>query len=125
VLVLKHDSGVDSYLAASAIVGAPGPRIRLNGSKGSLVIRDLDPQEPLLRSGKSPVQGRWVQSTNSKAEIHRGDLVEEFPSEPGNYATFYALVHDALVGNGQWPVSTSQALAVAQIIDQARAMTIR
>jgi predicted dehydrogenase len=38
VLVLRHDSGVMSYLSASAVVGAPGPRIRILGSKGALVI---------------------------------------------------------------------------------------
>lgn len=125
VLVLKHDSGVDSYLAASAIVGAPGPRIRLSGKNGSLVIRDLDPQEPLLRAGKRPQNGSWIEETRSVAEIHRGDLIESFPAEAGNYSIFYTKVRDAIQGKGDWPVSTSQALAVAQIIDQARELTIR
>ncbi|MEY3795225.1 MAG: hypothetical protein RLZZ120_336, partial [Actinomycetota bacterium] len=44
VLTLKHDCGVDSYLSASAIAGNPGPRIRLLGTEGALVIEDLDPQ---------------------------------------------------------------------------------
>ena len=59
VLVLRHDSGVDSYLSASAIVGAPGPRIRLMGEKGALVIHDLDKQEALLRSGLYPTSQGW------------------------------------------------------------------
>ena len=42
LLVLKHDNGVDSYLSASALSGNPGPRIRLNGDKASLVITELD-----------------------------------------------------------------------------------
>lgn len=125
VLVLKHESGVDSYLAASAIVGAAGPRMRLSGRNGSLVIRDLDPQEPLLRSGKRPQSGVWSEDTRSGAEIHRGDLIERFPSEPGNYSIFYAMVRDAIIGTGDWPVTTTAALAVAKIIDQARVMTIR
>lgn len=54
VLVLKHASGVDSYLSASAIVGSPGPRVRLIGDKGALIISDLDPQEAILRSGVYP-----------------------------------------------------------------------
>ena len=45
LLVLKHDNGVDSYLSASAISGNPGPKIRLNGDKASLVITELDKQE--------------------------------------------------------------------------------
>ena len=59
VLTLKHESGVDSYLSASAIVGAPGPRLRLMGTKGALVISDLDPQEAMLRAGKYPAGGVW------------------------------------------------------------------
>ena len=125
VLVLKHESGVDSYLSASAIIGAPGPRIRLSGDRGSIVINELDPQEPLLRSGKRPHDGVWVEDTRSKAELYRGDAQEEYESLPGNYATFYSMVHDALQGKGEWPVTTSQAIAVATIIDQARELSIR
>ena len=67
VLVLKHASGVDSYLSGSAIVGSPGPRIRLIGDKGALIISDLDPQEAILRRGVYPKGGVWEQSTKSKA----------------------------------------------------------
>jgi len=52
-LVLEHASGVDSYLSVSSINAAPGPRIRITGSKGSLVINEIDPQEPLLKSGSN------------------------------------------------------------------------
>ena len=72
VLTLKHQSGVDSYLSASAIMGSPGPRIRLVGDKATLVIKDLDPQESLLRSGAIPKDGKWQQSTKSAAFIHTG-----------------------------------------------------
>ena len=120
VLVLKHDSGVLSILSASAVVGAPGPRIRILGSKGALVINDLDPQEGLLRAGKIPTGGRWDVATKSKTFIHRGDQVEEIIGEDGNYATFYTLVAGALAGTNPWPIPNEDALLVAQIIDQAR-----
>ncbi|CAB4694209.1 unannotated protein [freshwater metagenome] len=120
VLVLHHSSGVLSILSASAVVGAPGPRIRILGSKGALVINDLDPQEELLRAGKIPHGGKWGVSTKSKTFIHRGDEVEEIIGEDGNYATFYTLVAGALAGKNPWPVSNDDALLVAQIIDEAR-----
>ena len=91
-LVLKHESGVDSYLSASAINGAPGPRIRVTGDKGSLIINDLDPQEPLLRSGKYPKGGQWSESTKSEAFLHHGDKVISYPSVDGNYSLFYILI---------------------------------
>ena len=125
VLTLKHESGVDSYLSASAIVGAPGPRLRLMGTKGALVISDLDPQEAMLRAGKYPAGGAWNEPTISRAFLHRGDEVTQVTSENGNYALFYQLVKGALVGQNSWPVSTSDALAVARLIDQARDTSFR
>ena len=125
LLVLKHRTGVDSYLSASAIVGAPGPRLRVNGTEGTLIIKDLDPQEALLRAGKYPAGGRWSEPTSSRATLHRGDEVIEIESENGNYAMFYELVKGALAGQNDWPVSTWDALAVASIIDEARAGSVR
>jgi predicted dehydrogenase len=123
-LVLKHESGVDSYLSASAINGAPGPRIRVTGDKGSLIINDLDPQEPLLRSGKYPKGGQWSESTKSEAFLHLGDKVISYPSVDGNYSLFYIQVKQALSG-GVWPVTTDEALSVAEIIDKAREISFR
>ena len=123
-LLLKHESGVDSYLSASAINGSPGPRIRLTGDKGSLVITDLDPQEAMLKSGLIPVNGRWEQGAKSSAYIQLGNKRIDYPCEDGNYAQFYNLVKAALAG-GPWPVSTAEALAVATIIDAARANSFR
>lgn len=120
VLVLRHDSGVMSYLSASAVVGAPGPRIRILGSKGALVINDLDPQEALLRAGKFPAGGVWSEPTTSVAHIHRGNEVEEIQGIAGNYAMFYTAVASAISNGTAWPVSNVDALLVASIIDQAR-----
>jgi len=120
VLVLRHDSGVVSYLSASAVVGAPGPRIRILGSKGALVINDLDPQEALLRAGKYPAGGVWSEPTTSAAYIHRGTEIEEIQGVPGNYAHFYTAVASAITQGTAWPISNDDALLVASIIDQAR-----
>ena len=125
VLVLKHKSGVDSYLSASAIVGAPGPRIRMLGSKGALIIDELDPQEALLRAGKAPIDGKWDVPTKSEARIIRGEEVSDLKVEDGNYAEFYSLVAGALVGKNPWPVSKDEIIAVATIIDQARELNFR
>jgi predicted dehydrogenase len=125
VLVLKHDSGVDSYLSASAIAGAPGPRIRMLGSNGALVIGELDPQEALLRAGKVPQDGKWEVSTKSEARIIRGEQVSELKVEDGNYAQFYKLVAGAISGENEWPVSKAEIFAVATIIDRARELNFR
>jgi predicted dehydrogenase len=125
VLVLNHASGVTSYLSASAVAGAPGPRIRILGTKGALVINDLDPQEALLRAGKFPENGTWSVPTSSKAFIHRGDDVEEIESIAGNYGHFYKAIELAITAGGAWPIPNSDALLVAAIIDQAREIGTR
>jgi hypothetical protein len=125
VLNLKHDSGVDSYLSASSIIGAGGPRIRLSGSKGSLVIKELDQQEPLLREGKYPAGGEWNPATITPAYLQMGEEEISYPAEPGNYAIFYKQVGDAIAGTGPWPVSGQAALAVAEILEEARRISIR
>ena len=120
VLVLIHDSGVESILSASAVVGSPGPRLRVIGSEGAFVVNDLDPQEALLRAGKAPKDGAWAENTSSTAFIHRGETVEEFKSDPGNYSHFYSLVHDAISNKTPMPIGSEEILAVARIIDHAR-----
>jgi scyllo-inositol 2-dehydrogenase (NADP+) len=125
VINLKHESGVDSYLSASAIIGAFGPRIRLSGTQGSLVINDLDSQEPRLRNGEYPAGGVWTPPAVTPAFIHQGDTVSEYAAEAGNYSLFYSKVADAIKGKSAWPVTADDALAVAKILDDARAFSIR
>jgi hypothetical protein len=72
------------------------------GSKGALVINELDPEEALLRAGKFPEGGSWSEPTTSVAHIHRGDQVEEIVGEPGNHALFYSAVASAIT-NGTAP----------------------
>jgi predicted dehydrogenase len=124
LLHLTHDSGVDSVLSASAVAGSPGPRIRLLCTEGALVIHDLDPQEALLRSGKSPESGIWSVPTSSRAFLHRGDSVEEIQGVAGNYGNFYLAVRDALSGDGAWPVSHEEIRDVASHIDKAREINV-
>jgi scyllo-inositol 2-dehydrogenase (NADP+) len=125
LLALKHESGVDSYLSASAIAGNPGPRIRLLGSEGALVIEDLDPQEALLRGGEFPEGGLWTVPTASRAYIYRGDVKEEISAQPGNYGKFYLALKDALSQGSALPISEDQVMAVARVIDKAREINAR
>ncbi len=127
VLVLKHDSGVDSYLSASAIVGAPGPRIRINGDAGSLVITELDHQEDLLRKGFKPAPGKWMspEEIKSEARIFKGESSFNYPSEPGSYPSFYAAVRSHLEIGSPLPISREFALDVARILDKAREISAR
>ena len=124
VLNLKH-AQVDSYCSVSAIAGSFGPRIRLLGTEGALIIDELDPQEALLRAGQYPIGGTWSIPTSSRAYIHRGDQREEIEAVPGNYGHFYLQVAGALEGKNPMPISIDQMIAVATLIDKAREVSVR
>lgn len=121
-LVLNHASGVESHLSASSITGAPGPRIRLNGRTGTLICKELDPQEAMLRSGIRPVETGWQDraAATSEFEIWRGEKSINHTGVPGNYVQFYQAVKNSLLTGDAMPVSREFALDVARLIDQAR-----
>ena len=127
LMVLKHDNGVDSYLSASAISGNPGPKIRLNGDKASLVITDLDKQEEILRKGFRAQAGQWIDGDEitSSAKIYKGSDSFSYRGEAGFYPAFYNEVRIAIEYGGELPVSRELSLSVARIIDQARQISIR
>lgn len=127
VLVLSHDSGVDSYLSVSAVMGSPGPCVRLSGREGTLIFQDLDKQEALLRKGYRPINGSWADPSEvtSEGRLVAGERSVNLKAVPGNYAEFYLRVKNALLNNGDLPVSRELALAVAEILDQARRMSSR
>lgn len=119
-IVLRHESGTESWLIVSAVSGYLGPRIRAFGNEGALVIDGLDPQEALLHTGAEPSDGRWQQAIETPAHIFRGDESEAIAVEEGDYPAFYRACAAAIRGEGEWPVSTDDVLAVAKIIQQAR-----
>jgi scyllo-inositol 2-dehydrogenase (NADP+) len=119
-IALRHANGIESWLIVSAVSGYVGPRIRAFGNKGALLIDGLDPQEALLIAGKEPSDGRWQQPIETPARIVRGDESEEVTPEEGDYPAFYRTCASALRGEGQWPISNNEVLAVAKIIDEAR-----
>ena len=127
IIVLHHLMGVDSYLTASAVSGFIGPRIRLSGRGGTLVIKDLDPQEDLLKSGAIPLGGQWNQETKSHARLYSGnnDNYVEIPAEDGKYVEYYLQVRRAIENDEAMPVSAKDALEVARLIDIAREISLR
>ena len=112
-LTLEHDNGVLSVLSASAITGAPGPRIRLLGRNGALSIEAIDLQESAMRAG-------GYDAPKSKVELIRGESREEMEPIGGNWPNFYQKVLLALDGKGEMPISPEFAISVAQILEDAR-----
>jgi predicted dehydrogenase len=121
-LALGHATGVVSHLHASAITAAPGPRLRVLGTKAAFVVQDVDSQEDELRAGRRP---DTVPSWGTEPESRRGRLVkgeerEAVPSERGDWPRFYALVADALRHGGPPPVDPWDAVTTLRILEAAR-----
>jgi scyllo-inositol 2-dehydrogenase (NADP+) len=121
-LALHHTNGVLSHLHGSAITAAPGPRLRVLGTKAGFVIRDLDGQEDALRAGIRPDQ---VPDWGSEPEprwgaLVRGDESVPVPSERGDWPRFYALLLRALRDGDPPPVDPRDAVATLRVIEAAR-----
>jgi scyllo-inositol 2-dehydrogenase (NADP+) len=120
-LALEHESGVRSHLWASALAADPGPRFRVLGDRAAFVKHGLDTQEEALRSGRTPTDPGFGEEPRQRW----GRLVvegneREVPTELGSYASFYAGVAASLDGGAPPPVDPRDAVAVLEILDEAR-----
>ena len=120
-VALEHESGVRSHLWASALAADRGPRFRVLGDRAAFVKHGLDPQEEALRSGRVPTDPGFGDEPRERW----GRLVvdgeeREVPTEPGSYSSFYSGVAASLEGGAPPPVDPRDAVAVLEILDEAR-----
>ena len=108
-------------LSASTVIAEPRPRFALHGDGGSFVKHGIDPQEPFLRAGGSPLDTDY----GIEAAIDHGlltDAVGRHPisTERGDWPTFYRRVADAILDGASPPVDPADAVTGLAIIDCAR-----
>jgi predicted dehydrogenase len=122
-LALRHESGAYSHLRASAVTAAPGPRLRVLGSRAAFVVDEVDGQEDALRDGRRPGRDEpWgLEPSEHWGRLVRGEETEPVPSEPGAWPEFYRGVERWLREGGPPPVDPSDAVRVLEVIDAARA----
>jgi scyllo-inositol 2-dehydrogenase (NADP+) len=121
-LALAHSSGVISHLHASALVGAPGPRLRVLGTEAALIVRDLDTQEDRLRAGERPdtVSDWGVEPEHARPRLIAGERSVPLEAERGDWPRFYALFAAAINGDGELPVDPHDAVRTMRVLDAAR-----
>lgn len=118
-LEMAHE--VHVHLWAGALAGAPGPRLRVLGTDGALVVPELDGQERALRSGMAagdPAFGR--EEADGWGWVQRGDARRPVQPDRGDWVAFYRQLHAALTGTAPMPTTAEDALAVAEVLDAAR-----
>jgi predicted dehydrogenase len=121
-IALRHASETISHLRASAVTGAPGPRLRVLGSEAAFVLSQLDSQEDRLRAGQRP---DTVADWGAEPEAHRGRLVTgdasvPVPGERGDWPQFYTRLVHALRKGGPPPVDPADAVATLRVLEHAR-----
>jgi scyllo-inositol 2-dehydrogenase (NADP+) len=121
-LALRHRSGVISHLRASSVTPAPGPRLRVLGSRAAFVVEELDGQEDALRDGHRPTDGgAWGEEPESRwGQLVTGADSTPVPSERGDWPRFYRVLEAALRDAGPLPVEPEDALTTLRILGLAR-----
>jgi scyllo-inositol 2-dehydrogenase (NADP+) len=121
-IALRHADGVVSHLRASAITAAPGPRLRVLGTRAAFLVRELDGQEDALRSGARPDQAPdWGSEPETRwGRLVGGEESEPVSSERGDWPRFYALLVRALRDGDPPPVDPRDAVATLRVLEAAR-----
>ena len=121
-VALQHASGVTSHLWANALAAAPGPRLRVLGSRAAYVVEGLDGQEEALRAGRDPAGNSFgVEPRERWGHLFHGeaDVVAVAP-ERGCWLRFYTELVRCLRGEASPPVQAEDAVTVLKVLDAAR-----
>ena len=125
-LVLRHDSGVTSHLTMNMLCAQQGPRFRVLGSIGGFTKNGVDPQEPYMAAGGSPLDPAYGQEAPEWAGLlGRDGHLDRLPTERGAYPEFYRILADKILDGGTasarpLPVDPEDAVAVLKIMEKAR-----
>ena len=80
-LALRHDSGVTSHLWMSMLCAQQGPRFRLLGTEGGYTKNGVDPQEPFIAAGGSPLDADYgVEGRDWAGMLGRDGHLDRLPT---------------------------------------------
>jgi len=125
-VALAHASGTRSHCSLGAVFGAPGPRRRVLGDAGALVVPALDSQEDQLRAGIVPGSAEFgVEPPRRWPRVVRDEAADPVRPERGRWDSFYPAVAAALRTGGGMPVDPADAAYTLEIIEAARRSAAR
>ena len=112
-LALGHRSGARSHLGATALAGAPGPRMRLLGRDAAYVVAAVDDETTAYRDWADPDAGHrgWLVRGEDRSQVVR---------EPGSWSDFYPAVVAMVRDGAAPPVDPRDAVAALDVLDAAR-----
>ncbi|HSN34981.1 MAG TPA: Gfo/Idh/MocA family oxidoreductase [Arthrobacter sp.] len=127
-LALRHESGVTSHLWMNMLCAQQGPRFRLLGSAGGFTKHGVDPQEPFIVAGGSPLDPDYgVEDRAWAGLLGRDGHLDRLPTERGAYPEFYRVLAAKIRDGGAAsalpvPVDPAGPVEVLRLIEQARAL---
>ena len=125
-VALRHDSGVTSHLWMNMLCAQQGPRYRLLGSEGGFTKHGLDPQEPYVAAGGSPLDAAYgIEDPAWAGLLGRDGHLDRLPTERGAYPEFYRILAEKINDGGAdsplpVPVDPAGPLEVLEMIERAR-----
>lgn len=125
-LVLRHETGVLSHLTMNMLCAQQGPRFRVLGSIGGFTKHGVDPQEPYIAAGGSPLDAEYgVEAQEWAGVLGRDGHLDALPTERGTYPEYYRILADKILDGGTasdlpLPVDPADAVEVLKIIEKAR-----
>jgi len=123
--VLLHYDKFEVLLHASPFTSGPKLRFRLEGTKGSFLKYDFDPQESQLKDGMLSTDvgyGSGSIETFGTLYSEAGNTI--IATEVGCYQEYYSGICRAIMGKGVPPVSCEDALRVIKILELAELSSI-
>lgn len=122
-LFLHYPGALRVQLSATMLAATTRPRLRIFGTRGSLVKMDFDPLEPTLRAGAIPPGGSWVlEKEENLAEltiIDNGRTITRKVLSAGDWRDFYANIRDVLLKKAELIVTPTQVLNVMLALELA------
>ena len=119
-LALTHASGVRSHLWASHVAADRGPRLRVLGARAAYVKHGLDVQAAQLQAGMRPGEaGFGAEPPDAWGTVRAGEQSRPVPTEPGNYAGFYAGVAATVRDGTHPPVTLEDGIHALRVVEAA------
>lgn len=128
-LVLRHETGVLSHLTMNMLCAQQAPRFRVLGSVGGYTKHGVDPQEPYIVAGGSPLDEEYgVEAPEWAGLLGRDGHLDALPTERGAYPEFYRLLADKILDGGvdsslPLPVNPEDAVETLKLIEKARELS--
>ncbi|TLM73833.1 Gfo/Idh/MocA family oxidoreductase [Pseudarthrobacter sp. NamB4] len=125
-VVLRHESGVFSHLTMNMLCAQQGPRFRVLGSVGGFTKKGVDPQEPYMAAGGSPLDADYGEEAPEWAGLlGRDGHLDALPTERGAYPEFYRILAAKILDGGATsaaplPVDPEDAVETLKLIEAAR-----